>query len=158
MILWELLNATTPFRDFLHGPGITPALARVRCIEIGESDLRPELPMPAERAQFFGTSAENISLIVSLIQECWKRVPEDRPDFDSICQSLTRIYKLVDPPQAKVERKSSTDSSPAQAVSAACKSPTRQGRPATSPSAKPFASPRLPTSDEVALVGHTRGH
>ena len=68
MILWELLNATTPFRDFLHGPGITPALARVRCIEIGESDLRPELPAPAERAAFFGTSAENISLIASLIQ------------------------------------------------------------------------------------------
>ena len=68
MILWELLNATTPFRDFLHGPGITPALARVRCIEIGESDLRPELPALAERAAFFGTSAENISLIASLIQ------------------------------------------------------------------------------------------
>ena len=77
-------------------------------------------------------------------------MPEERPDFDTICKALTRIYKLVDPPQPKVERRSSTDSSAAQAAAA----PREKPQQPRSPSAKPFASPRLPTSDEVALVRH----
>ena len=43
--------------------GITPGLAKLRCLEICTNDLRPEMPGSASIIKFFGTSARSTRVI-----------------------------------------------------------------------------------------------
>ena len=106
MILWELLTSDIPFHSFLYGPGITPSLAKLRCIEICTNDLRPEMPASvrsqfllssswfveteqwfvglcaqATIEKFFGIEKSVYALLQELIAACWRRQAVDRPDL-----------------------------------------------------------------------------
>ena len=120
MILWELLTSDIPFHSFLYGPGITPSLAKLRCIEICTNDLRPEMPASvrsqfllssswfveteqwlvglcaqATIEKFFGIEKSVYALLQELIAACWRRQAVDRPDFEQIAKSLVVRFLLL---------------------------------------------------------------
>ena len=92
MILWELLTSSTPFKEYLHGPGISPSLAKLRCIEICTNDRRPDLPT---NFRFFAVQPSLYADITGLIEECWRRDPGQRPRFGSIAKRLATFHKKI---------------------------------------------------------------
>lgn len=73
IVLWEILSRETPYR------GINPVAIPYKVLQLGERPDMNKIP-----------SNSPIEL-KELIEQCWSGIPEERPTFSSILQSLNNL-------------------------------------------------------------------
>ena len=124
MILWELLTCEEPFADRLRGPGVSESVQSMRQMEISVQNLRPEIP--DNLRQLFNIPEEQWTVLVGLIEKCWKTDAFERPDFAEVKTALEKLLSDL-----KVSLQKAKESSGSEATSSPTVSPATSGSGAT---------------------------
>lgn len=91
IILWELLMFKRPYDLSEHDQAGPFRIA----LQIMEDDLRPEIPN--DRKKIPGSWDPIIEKYITLIQHCWQKNPDDRPNFPYIKKKLLLIQNALFP-------------------------------------------------------------
>jgi len=88
------------------------------------------MPSVESVQQFFGIHGDAYGALDELIQACWQKLADDRPDFEQIAKSLASIHKRVN---AATEAGATTKSAAAVQRAVAPKhTPAEEARTSTS--------------------------